>query len=120
MTYRAQTTVNVDADTLTAIDQLAADSGISRSMLIDLAARHFAQWATSLTPEQLRLLAKARVKGPVSGYVRKVTVEEAKRAAEEETRKAIRASEEAIARSLGIGLDALRAVPLGQLTKRRA
>lgn len=101
---RAQTTINVSRETLETMDELSRGSGVSRSMLFDLAARHFVSWARALTPDELRLVTKAKIQEPVSGYVRKADPEAIKRKAMEDTQKALMASERAIARSLGVSL----------------
>lgn len=90
------------------LDELSRLSGVSRSKLFDLAARHFVSWAQQLNGQQLRLLADATITEQTSGYVRKITPEEIAAKRMQDTRKALEASEAAIARAMGLPLDAVR------------
>jgi len=105
---RAQTTINVAEDVLNTMDELSRLSGVSRSKLFDLAARHFVSWAQQLTGQQLRLLADATINEKTSGYVRKVSPEEIAAKRMEDTRKALEASEAAISRAMGLPLTFVR------------
>lgn len=113
---RSQTTINVSQEVLAVVDELARASGVSRSKLFDLAARQFVGWASQLSSEQLRVLTEAKVREPVTGYVRKPSQADIAEQEAEAVKQAIEASEAAIAKSLGISLELLRKTPIGNLT----
>lgn len=102
--FREQTTINVSDEALATLDELSRLSGVSRSKLFDLAARHFVSWAQQLNGQQLRLLADATIHEKTSGYIRKVSPEEIAAKRLEDTRKALQASEAAIARAMELPL----------------
>lgn len=70
---RVQTTVSVLAESVEALDLMAAASGVSRSRLIDLAIRRFSRWAAQLDPADLALIADYEVAEPISGFMRRPT-----------------------------------------------
>lgn len=70
-TTRVQTTVSILEAAVSGVDELAIESGVSRSRLVDLAVRRFLRWAANLDPRDLQLIAEYEVTEPISGFQRR-------------------------------------------------
>jgi hypothetical protein len=57
-TGRIQTTVSIEAGTLSDLEDIARMAGLSKSVLFDLGMRRFLRWASTVTPDAIRAVAE--------------------------------------------------------------